>query len=367
MAHPSLKGLELSPPDNEDSGGFTSSAQARSGKLIPPRQHLLLISADDWEVFVAEWGLFQKDKYHLVTKMGGANDFGIDVACFKSDKGFEGPWDNFQCKYYKGEPLAPSTAIPEIGKILWHIYSKKISCPENYYFFAPKDCGPSLKKLLLDSSLLKEKLKKDWDSSCATSITTKKEISLEGDFLLFVNNFDFSIFKYKPVDQVIEEHRATPYFITRFGGGMKNRPQVDSPPEKYAEAESKYITQLFEAYSDYLKIPPEKFDVNIEEALLEHFNRQREAFYSAESLRAFARDTVLPGTFTALQKDIYHGVIDIAQDDWDDSYKRVKETLRESKLVPVESNGLFEVVRVTDRYGICHQLVNDQKMKWVKK
>ena len=67
--------------------------------------------------------------------MGGANDFGIDVACFKSDKGFEGPWDNFQCKYYKGEPLAPSTAIPEIGKILWHIHSKKISCPENYYFF----------------------------------------------------------------------------------------------------------------------------------------------------------------------------------------------------------------------------------------
>ena len=44
--------------------------------------------------------------------------------------------------------------------------------------------------------------------------------------------------------------------------------------------------------------------------LKDHFRRQREAFYEAESLRVFARDSVPPGTFESLLDDIHDGVID---------------------------------------------------------
>ena len=144
-----LKEFELPEPKSELEN--TSFQKVLNGKLITPKQHLLLLSADEWEEFIEEWGGGQKSEYQLVTGLGGANDFGIDVACFRTDKGFLGEWDNFQCKYYKGDPLAPGTAIPEIGKLLWHIYKNNITAPSTYYFFAPKDCGPSLKKLLLNS------------------------------------------------------------------------------------------------------------------------------------------------------------------------------------------------------------------------
>ena len=41
--------------------------------------------------------------------------------------------------------------------------------------------------------------------------------------------------------------------------------------------------------------------------------------------------------------------------------------MKESRLIPLDANGLFQVVRVKDRYGICHQLANEDKLIWVKK
>ncbi|MEH8251406.1 ABC-three component system protein [Aeromonas veronii] len=359
--------LELPSPISENVNNFVSSNRVKSGEIIPPRQHLFLISADDWELFISEWGLYQKKHYILVTRMGGANDYGIDVACFKSNQGFNGAWDNFQCKYYKGEPLAPNTAILEIGKFIWHIFNDDISMPDNYYFFSPKDCSPSLKKLLLNSLKLKEKVIEDWDKTCSNKITKTNNIKLEGDLYKFIDKFNFSIFKYKPVDQVIEEYRETPYFTLRFGGGLKDRPEPDLPPQEIDDKESNYISNLFEAYADHKKLPSDNFQLNEHSDLLPHFKRQREAFYSAESLRSFARDAISPGVFTALQKDMLDGIIDTVEDDWDTGYKRVKEVLKESKNIPIEANGLFEVVRVNDRFGICHQLSNDLKISWIKK
>ncbi|MGY5650451.1 ABC-three component system protein [Vibrio cincinnatiensis] len=367
MNSTNLQSLELPSPKSSEVKMFVSSNRVKTGKIITPRQHLLLISAEDWELFISEWGLYQKERYNLVTRLGGANDYGIDVACFKSDKGFKGPWDNFQCKYYKGDPLAPSTAIPEIGKIIWHIYNDEITLPDNYYFFSPKDCSPSLKKLLLNSEKLKEKVIETWDKNCSEKITTTQKIKLAGELKDFVSKFNFSIFKYKPVDQVIEEYRETPYFTLRFGGGLKDRPDPDLPPEKIEHKESNYTKNLFEAYADHKKLSSESFNIHEHSDLLPHFERQREAFYSAESLRSFARDTILPGVFTALQKDMLDGIIDTVEDEWESGYKRVKEVLKESKNIPIEANGLFEVVRVSDRYGICHQLSNDLKISWIKK
>ena len=90
-----------------------NSAKIFSGKVFPPAQHILLFDAGDWEIFIREWAQFQKTKYQLVTQLGGAYDRGVDVACFLSNQGFLGDWDNYQCKYYKGDALTPGTAIPE--------------------------------------------------------------------------------------------------------------------------------------------------------------------------------------------------------------------------------------------------------------
>ncbi len=350
-------------PENK----HTSSQRILQGKIIPPAQHLLLISSDDWETFLLEWAHFQKEKYYLVIQLGGANDYGIDVACFYTDKGFEGEWDNFQCKYYKGSPLTPAIAIPEIGKILWHIFSQTITTPKKYYFFAPQDCGPSLKKLLLNAKNLKKAVLDGWGNYCAKSITSKMTINLENDFLKFFEQFDFSIFQYKPVAEVLEDHRKTPYYAARFGGGLKDRPPEDTPPEKISEVEVRYVEQLNEAYADHKNIDTKNLDIDDHPELKKHFQRQREYFYSAESLRSFARDSVPHGTFEELQEDMLDGVIDAAENDYMDGFERVKNVMRESRGTSLDANGLFQAIRVKDRYGVCHQLANADKLIWVKK
>jgi len=358
-----LLNFEMPTPNSQQESA--SSQDVQTGKLLTPQQHLFLFSAEDWERFIEEWGVFQKSEYKIVTRLGGAKDCGVDVACFCSENGYDGNWDNFQCKYYKGEPLAPATAIPEIGKMLWHIFNRRLTKPRKYYFFAPKDCGPSLKKLLLESGKLKEKLIKEWDSWCSSSITSTETIALEGDFKEFVNNFDFSIFKYKPVTEVIEEHRGTPYFSIRFGGGLKKRPEAEKPPENIQKIEHTYVEQLNKAYADSIGVGLSSFNIDRHPQFLGHFKRQREAFYHAESLRNFARDSVPQGTFDDLKTDMLDGVIDIAEESHNDGYDKAKKVLAESKLVPLDANGLFKAIRVKDRFGICHQLVNDWELRWV--
>ena len=364
MLNCDLNHFELTEPQSKTES--SSSHRVLYGKLITPRQHLLLFSAEEWELFLEEWGTFQKSKYHLVTRLGGANDYGIDVACFHTEKGFSGDWDNYQCKYYKGAPLAPGTAIPEVGKLLWHIYNNNLTTPKKYYFFSPKDCGQSLKKLLLNSQKLKEKLFEEWDSWCSKTITTTRTIPLEGNFKIFAENFNFNIFKYKPVNEVIEEYRNTPYYSTRFGGGLKERPTPLIPPAKHQTNETRYIEQLQHAYADNKKIKKEDFKICNFPNFEQHFIRQRESFYFAESLRTFARDCVPLGTFEELQNDMLDGVIDTAEEDHKDGLAKLKKVLNESKSVPLDANGLFQVIRVKDRFGICHQLANDDKLKWVE-
>tara|TARA_R100001129_G_scaffold62732_1_gene42760 strand:+ start:1555 stop:2652 length:1098 start_codon:yes stop_codon:yes gene_type:complete len=342
-----------------------NSAVAQSGKLLTPEKHLLLISADDWEEFIKEWAQFQKTKYHLVDRLGGADDYGIDVAGFVTDRGFEGDWDNYQCKYYTGKPLQPATAVPEIAKLVWHAFRKDISLPRKYYFFAPKDCGPALKKLLLNPTKLKEKLVEKWDDWCSESITSTQKVELKGEFAEFVANVDFSIFQYKPRHEVIADHRQTPYYVIRFGGGLPQRPVPSAPPMEPSARESRYISQLYEAYSDKEKVPIASKNLESYPKLQNHYDRQREAFFHAESLKNFARDSVPQGTFESLQSEIQSGVIDTCDDDHVHGVARMKAVIDRANDIQLTENGLIQVTKVQDRNGICHQLANEDKLTWV--
>lgn len=342
-----------------------NSAIAQSGKLLSPEKHLLLMSAHDWEEFIKEWAQFQKTKYHLVVRLGGADDYGIDVARFVSENGFEGEWENYQCKYYTGDPITPRTAISEIGKIIWHAFQKDISLPRKYYFFAPKDCGPSLKKLLLKPSELKKKLIEKWNDWCAASITSKLAIELEGEFAEFVDRVDYSIFQYKPRHEVIEDHRQTPYYVIRFGGGLPERPAPTAPPAETSAQESRYLSQLYEAYSDKEKEVVVAANIAAYPKFKAHFGRQREAFFHAESLKNFARDSVPDGTFESLQFEIHSGVIDTCDDEHDHGLARMKAVIDRANAIQLTENGLIQVTKIQDRHGICHQLANENKLTWV--
>ena len=97
-----------------------------------------------------------------------------------------------------------------------------------------------------------------------------------------------------------------------------------------------------------------------------HFGRARREFYSAESLKHFSRDTLPPGEFERLQNEFFDGVIDVVESDHTDGYVRVKAVTKAARELQITSHALVPRLESRDRGGICHQLANDEKVRWIK-
>lgn len=343
-----------------------SSARILHGRMIPPQQQILLYSSDEWERFIHEWAHYQKSKYKRVARLSGAGDMGIDVAGFTDDDELSGVWDNYQCKHY-ATPLGPKVAIIEIAKCLRHSFNGSFKPPRHYYFMAPKDCGIELRSLFSSHSALKERVFQEWDKWAADAITSTKTIPLTGAFRAYADQFDYSIFKPRTSLEVIEEHRQTPFFPARFGGGLPDRPASENPPTEPHQKESRYLEQLAKAYEDKLKRPLTS-DVDLAQGseLGRHYGRQREYFYHAESLRNFARDNVPPGTFEDLQDEILAGVIELCEGNHVDGFERLNATTQEAVKINMTASALITVTKAQDKRGICHQLANADRLLWVK-
>ncbi|OYU15697.1 MAG: hypothetical protein CFE37_04900 [Alphaproteobacteria bacterium PA4] len=343
-----------------------SAAQFHNGPLVEPIKMLWLYSPEDWEGFIDEWvSECRKNQYVSVVRTTGANDRGIDIAAFADSRQLAGVWDNYQCKRFRSS-ISAAAAWPEIGKILWHSFNGHYVAPRRYFFVAPKGAGTQLNLLLANTPNLKAELIKVWDKSVASKITSTK-IDLTGNFAAYVEKFDFSIFRAITPRELIGEHRKTPFFISRFGGGLPARPMPDDPPEDIHPDESVYVGALFDAYADHTKEAVTDIKgLKNWKTLHDHFGRQREAFYHAESFRVFVRDKVEPGSFESLQDEVYRGVVDACDSAHVDGFERVKAVLAGASILPLDSHPLGSSAFMRDRHGMCHQLANEERLTWKK-
>ncbi|WP_424363094.1 ABC-three component system protein [Methylocystis parvus] len=349
-----------------------SAAQVANGVPIPPVSLLPILSPDDWEQFTHEWLWFYKNAgdYSDVNKYSGAGDLGLDVVAFTSDRGFDAPWDSYQCKQYD-HALWPSDIYAEVGKIIYHSFKKRPPfnqserVPRRHVFVCPHGVGITVGRWLKDPNRFKQEVRDHWEKDCVPNIEKGLVAPLTGDLLAYFNAFDFSIFEDVSAVDLIATHAKTPFYAPRFGGGLPPRAPADPPPAEAAPEESVYLQKLLDAYGDHLGATVASTS-GLAEHLVRHYDRQRVLFYSAESLRNFARDRTPPETFASLQEDIYHGIIDTCEDDHDDGLARLKEVIKTAGQVAAGGNALFSVSSVADRQGICHQLANDSRLSWVK-
>jgi len=321
-----------------------------------------------------EWLSFHKARgtYLSIKRFSGPADLGLDVVAFTGKEGFAKPWDSYQCKHYD-HALTPGDVYGEIGKIIYHSFQRtppfNQSCrvPRRHVFVAPFGAGISLGRLLKDPDRLKEEVRAKWESHCVPPIGAEITAPLKGDFLTYFDNFDFAIFEERTAVELIEEHAKTVFHAARFGGGLPPRGEPDTPPAEPAEAESLYLRKLFDAYGDHLgQRVVTKEELVSHPELERHYNRQRVLFYSAESLRNFARDRTPPRTFDSLQDDVYNGVIDICEAAHADALERLRKTVSAAGQLDVSGNALVGVTKVADKQGVCHQLANDERLTWTK-
>ena len=338
----------------------------KSGIPIPKALRVQVFSPDDWEYFTEEYAHSLEAEYPKVRRFGGSGDMGIDIACFLTVGGFDGGWDNYQCKRYS-HPLRPSEAWVEIGKIIYYSWLGEFPAPRRHYFCASQGISTSLEKLLNKPEELKERCRTEWVAKCQDEITSTASVPLSGDLLAYFDAFDFSIFSSKSVNDLIVGHSKTPFHSVRFGGGLPPRPHTELPPAEPDSTESRYIRQLLDAYEDREGTAFADIDSLEPHAMLsENFRRQRERFYYAEALRNFARDTVPEGTFAQLQDEIFHGVADECDGSHPNGFERMTAVVKLAASVASTSNPLTSVTSVADRQGICHQLANVDRLTWVK-
>ena len=358
---------ELKPILLDSPNSYSTAEHVSSGLPILKQSRIRIFSPDAWELFTHEC-ISSLEDYDHVRRHTGSGDQGIDVAGFASNSGWDGGWDNYQCKHYS-HPLRPADIWVEIGKIIYYSYEGEYPPPRKYYFIAPQDIGTKLAKLLEAPSRLKEETKDNWEKHCQNNITRTANILLEGDLLDWFEEFDFSIFSTIPVVKLLEIHATTPFHAITFGGELPPRPLVPPPPESHDTAESHYIRQLYKAYEDHLGIAINDcsdLDSSSKPGLKRDLSRQRERFYYAEYLRNYARDTVPNGTFERLQEEIYYGAVDVHDSDHVDGLARMRATVIQAAHIATTSNPLASVVQTQDKQGICHQLANEDRFVWVE-
>jgi hypothetical protein len=351
-----------------------TAMQVLIGIPIPPVRLLQVMSPDEWEGFTEEWLSFHKAKgtYQSIKRFSGPGDLGLDVVAFTEIEGFAKPWDSYQCKHYN-HALTPVDMYGEIGKIIYHSFrrtppfNQACRVPRRHVFIAPFGVGIKLGRLLRDPDRLKEEVRAKWQSNCVSAIGGAIDAPLKGELLAYFDDFDFSIFDDRTAVELLEEHTLTVFHAPRFGGGLPPRGEPDTPPVEPTEAESLYLRKLLDAYSDYVgKSIADREELAPHSDLDGHYKRQRVLFYSAESLRNFARDRTPPRTFDSLQDDIYNGVIDICEANHSDALERLRKIITSAGQLDVSGNALVGVTKVADKQGICHQLANDDRLTWKK-
>jgi hypothetical protein len=346
-------------------GGVVAAADVvAAGLPIPPIERIRIFSDGQWEDFVLEWADSLRDQYGTVERCGGAGDMGRDIIAF--DKANPAIWDNYQCKHYK-TGLTPGDIWVELGKLVYYTYTNEYTYPRKYAFVAPQGAGTKLSNLLRKADRLKAQLIDNWDKHCKSGITATTEVVLDNALRAYLDELDFSIFEAVPPLRIIDQHAKTRWYATRFGGGLPIRPKVAPPPATVADHEVTYVRSLLDAYGDHLKCSiPTVADLSDHDDVKEHFNDARLEFYSAEALRAFSRDTLPPGAFEELQGELHGGIKDELRGNHPDGYRRVLSVVKTAKLLPITDHALKERLSSHDRGGICHQLANDGKVKWVK-
>jgi hypothetical protein len=339
-----------------------TAALIQHGPLLLPYQRIAVMSPTDWEHFTSEWAGYLSI-YKRIERHAGAGDKGIDVRAFAS-RSAPDPWDNYQCKHY-GQALMPTNIWVELGKVLHYTYIKEYSVPRMYYFVAPGDVGSSLARLLKKPEELRSQLKANWKKYCEDEIA-EAPVKLEGAFEAYVDGFDMTIFTYKPVAEIIEDFRKTPLFGLRFGGGLPGRTPAKPPPAKIGKHEATYVNALLSAYGEHKGKVYKSPSAIPAGTLRGHFERSRRQFYCAEALREFSRDNLPGESYPQLEDQVHAGVVDIAEGDHEDGFACVKAVVNQAMVLQIDSHPLKDQMEPTDRAGICHQLANNERLKWKK-
>jgi hypothetical protein len=342
------------------------------GAYVSPEQRIRIFSPAEFEVYARQWAdgyLRQKTgRYVRIDGAPGAGDKGRDlVAWIDPDSATPRRWDCYQSKHYAAR-LTPTDVYIELGKLCFYTFRGDYTVPESYFLVPSLGIGQKLADLIEKPADLRAELIRNWEKYCRDDITASPVV-LEGEFRAYVEAFDFSIVRSVTPEEMLDQHRQTAYHAVIFGMAIKDRPAPDKPPVDVQTHETRYVGQVLEAFGDHLKTPTPRVEDVAREDLREVFRSTREAFYCAESLRRFARETLPPeAPYDAILDEFCDGLEPVTLDPTHtDGLVRMISTTKHATQLQMSEHLLKGIITPKDRVGICHQLANNDRVVWVPK
>jgi len=97
------------------------------------------------------------------------------------------------------------------------------------------------------------------------------------------------------------------------------------------------------------------------------YDSARRNFYAAEDLEKFSRDWLPNNCYQELIDECYEGVSPTIMSDFPNGFDRYLATNTQAISINYNSHPLSPYVKVQDKKGMCHQLVNAKHIRWIKR
>ncbi|MCL1635569.1 hypothetical protein M2650_13150 [Luteimonas sp. SX5] len=334
---------------------------------VPPAVRLMHISDKEWEQFIASacrLRTINGASYASVILLGNANDKGRDIEARLTKELKENQWDLYQAKHY-GNALTPSDIFPELAKLFRHLLAKSYPTPRKYYICGPRNSGPTLHDLIAAPGKLQEALLTAWREG-KNGLLDQKEL-LTPEMEEFIQDFDFSRFEECLVADLIDWHandRSAHFALFGIEPERGDDPEVPMMTEPH---EAIYIEELLLAYAEHQGSPITVADAFGSDTYGEHLAAARSAFYSAEGLRRFSRDIYPDDEFGKLLTMVKTGISVALSPQLKTGLDRHDAAVSAASSLNVSDSVLHPRLRGGDLPGSCHHLVNEKRLKWVRK
>ena len=146
------------------------------------------------------------------------------------------------------------------------------------------------------------------------------------------------------------------------------KPDPIPVPADVKPEEMKYVSALYEAYGETSGKPvtgPQDLG-----KFKKHFDRQRKNYYRAETIHRELRDTIHKDEhgFEELKDEVEEGIAEKTEAYYRDPVQKVDAVMEHAGLVPLSHNTediMLGWVGPAEKKGVCHMLVNDERLSWV--
>lgn len=329
--------------------------------------HAILIRAlpaDRLEDFVNDWLAQRCKDYHSHELWRGTGDMGRDVTGYVTNKRMEGPWDNFQCKQLS-KVLSETSTFVELGKIIMHSADGAYTLPRSYTFVAPCGVARAVQQFIAHPERFKQAFLDRWDTDIAGRLVEKKTILLTAKIEAKIQAFDFTQIHWLDAARLVDDPACKPALVKWFGEDPGPSPRGVVPVEIQA-SESAYIGQLLKLYEE--KGPgtyPNAATALASPDFSTHLRDQRTRFFDSVAFDRFYRDSTPEDYLVAFKDEIYHGVVEIHNDDHVNGLARLSQVMRQAAILQ-PSGILGKHAGPQVKQGTCHQFANEGRLPWYR-